>query len=165
VAGDVTALPVPSAAFDLATSFDVIYSLDDAEETRALEEMRRVLVPGGLALINVAALEILRGSHSALALERRRYTVSGLRAKLDRAGFDVLRISYTNFTTLPITLAVRLAQRALGHRDEAAESEMSVPMAPVNAIRAGALAAEAALLRLMPMPAGSSVICIAKKRK
>lgn len=164
VAGDVTALPVRSAAFDLATSFDVIYSLDDAAERMAFAEMHRVLVPGGLVLINAAALDILRGSHSALAHERRRYTTARLTAKLTEAGFDVLRISYTNFATLPLTLAVRLGQRALGRGQKAAETEMAVPMEPVNSILAGALAAEAALLRVMPLPAGSSVLCVARKR-
>ena len=164
IAGDVTTLPVPSGAFDLATSFDVIYSLDDEGERRALDEMRRVLRPGGIVLVNAAALDILRGSHSALAQERRRYTSTGLAAKLERAGFEVLRISYTNLATLPIALAVRLAQRARGQGHEASETEMSVPMVPVNAILAGALAAEAAVLRLMPLPAGSSVMCVARKR-
>lgn len=164
IAGDVTALPVPSGAFDLATSFDVIYSLDDDAERRALREMHRVLVPGGLTLINAAALDILRGSHSALAEERRRYTTATLAARLHGAGFDVLRMSYTNFSTLPITLAVRLSQRAAGRGHEAAETEMSVPMEPVNTILAGALAVDAALLRLAPLPAGSSVMCVARKR-
>ena len=45
--GDVSALPCPDGAFDLATSFDVIYSLDDDTEPRALLEMHRVLKPGG----------------------------------------------------------------------------------------------------------------------
>ncbi len=164
LAGDVTSLPILSGAFDLATSFDVIYSLDDEGERRALSEMHRVLAPGGIALVNAAALDILRGSHSALAHEQRRYTSAGLRAKLEMAGFEVLRISYTNFTTLPLTLGVRLAQRARGHRDQAAETEMAVPMEPVNAILAGALAAEAAVLRWMPFPAGSSVLAVARKR-
>jgi SAM-dependent methyltransferase len=164
IAGDVTALPVAAGAFDLATSFDVIYSLDDEDEQRALREMHRALAPGGVVLVNAAALDILRGSHSALALERRRYTTKRLREKLDGAGFDVLRMSYTNFTTLPITLGVRLAQRALGTSGEAGETELSVPAAPVNALLAGALAAEAALMRVMPLPAGSSVMCVARKR-
>lgn len=164
VAGDVTRLPMPASAFDLVTSFDVIYSLDDQAEREALAEMHRVLVPGGLVLINAAALDLLRGSHSALAQEQRRYTTGRLRAKLDAAGFDVIRMSYTNFTTLPLTLAVRLAQRLGGRRDDAAETEMAVPMAPVNAVLTGLLAAEAAVLRRMPLPAGSSVLSVARKR-
>jgi SAM-dependent methyltransferase len=164
IAGDVTAQPVPSGVFDLATSFDVIYSLNDDEERRALREMQRVLAPGGLVLVNAAALDILKGSHSALAHERRRYTTRGLAAKLNDAGFDVLRISYTNFSTFPLTLAVRLAQRVRGRRDEADETEISVPSEPVNSILAGVMAAEAALLRVTRLPAGSSVMAVARKR-
>jgi len=75
----------------------------------------------------------------------------------------VLRISYTNFATFPLTLAVRLAQRARGRRDEADEAEISVPPAPVNAILAGVMAAEAALLRATRLPVGSSVMAVARK--
>ena len=111
------------------------------------------------------ALAQVRLRPPPLAQERRRYTTAGLRKKLERAGFDVLRISYTNFSRLPITLGVRLLQRFSGQANEAAETEMTVPMAPVNAILAGALALEAAALRLAPLPAGSSVMCVAVKRK
>ena len=157
-------LPCPEATFDLATSFDVIYSLDDETERQALAEMHRVLKPGGVAFINAAALDILTGSHATLANERRRYTTARLRAKLDAAGFDVIRMSYTNFTTLPLTLAVRLAQRWAGHGGEAAETEMAVPAAPVNGLLAGCLRIEAALLRVTSLPAGSSVMCVARRR-
>ncbi len=163
VRGNVAALPCPSGAFDLATSFDVIYSLDDDTERAALLEMHRVLKPGGIALFNVAALDILKGSHSALANERRRYTAPRLRAKLEAAGFEIIRLSYTNMTTLPITLAVRLAQRARGHRDEAGEAEMEVPPAPLNAVLAAALQLEAGLFSAVPLPVGSSVMCVARR--
>jgi SAM-dependent methyltransferase len=164
VRGTVAALPVPDGAFDLATSFDVIYSLDDETERRALAEMHRVLRPGGIALVNAAALDILTGSHATLAQERRRYTTTRLRAKLDAAGFDVLSLSYTMMTTLPLTLAVRLAQRASGHGGEAAETEMAVPAAPVNGLLKGMLWMEAALLRITALPVGSSVLCVARRR-
>lgn len=164
VRGDVSALPCPDGAFDLATSFDVLYSLDDDTERRALVEMRRVVKPGGLILVNAAALDILRGSHSALANERRRYTAGRLRAKLSAAGFDVMRVSYTNMMTLPLTLAVRLAQRVVGQGEQAGETEMQVPPAPVNAVLSGALRVEATLMRVASLPAGSSVMCVARRR-
>jgi len=164
VRGNVAALPCPDASFDLATSFDVIYSLDDETERRAFAEMHRVLKPGGLALVNAAALDILTGSHSALANERRRYTAARLRGKLSEAGFDVVRMSYTNMITLPITLAVRVSQRMLGHGDQAGEAEMTVPPAPVNAILAGTLWLEAGAMRVASLPVGSSVMCVARRR-
>jgi SAM-dependent methyltransferase len=163
VRGTVAALPVPDGSMSLATSFDVIYSLDDAVERQAFAEMRRVVAPGGLVLINAAALDILRGSHSALAHEVRRYTRARLRDRLAAAGFDVIEMSYTHAATLPLTLSVRLLQRARGERDTAAETEMAVPAAPVNAMLNGILAVEAAALRWVRMPAGSSLMATARR--
>jgi SAM-dependent methyltransferase len=163
VRGTVAALPVPDGSMDLATSFDVIYALDDEVEQQAFAEMRRVLAPGGLVLINAAALDILRGSHSALAHEVRRYTRRRLRERLAAAGFEVIEMSYTHAATLPLTLGVRLWQRARGAHDTAAETEMAVPAAPVNAVLNGVLALEAAALPWVRMPAGSSLMATARR--
>ena len=154
-------LPFPSATFDLVSSFDVIYSLPDDVERAAVAEMARVLKPGGYLVLNVAAMPILHGSHSVLSGEIRRYSKSGLRRLLEAGGFEVRRITYTNASTLPITAGVRLAQRLTGHRESAAE--ISVPPAAVNAVLGGALAIEALALKFVDMPAGSSLLCLARK--
>src|SRR4051812_16449311 len=78
----VTAAPFPSASFDIVTSFDVLYSLDDDAEREAIAEMYRLLKPGGFAVVNVAALESLRGDHSVLSHEVRRYSRADLRSRL-----------------------------------------------------------------------------------
>ena len=49
------------------TSFDVIYALDDAAEAAALGGMFRVLRPGGYLVLNVAAMDLLKGNHSVLS--------------------------------------------------------------------------------------------------
>src|SRR5438128_6531584 len=46
-------LPFADAAFDAATSFEVVYHLGVANDGAALREMRRVLKPGGLLLLRV----------------------------------------------------------------------------------------------------------------
>jgi hypothetical protein len=126
--------------------------------------MWRVLKPGGSLIVNVAAMPILRGNHSILSAEVRRYDRPRLRALLASAGFTVRRITYTNATLFPAMLAVRLAQRFAGFAPEAqATTEITVPPAPVNAVLAGALAVEAGLLRLTPLPFGSSLLCLASK--
>ena len=155
-------LPFGDSIFDLVTSFDVIYSLPDDVERAAVAEMRRVMRPGGRLLINVAAMPFLHGSHSVLSGEIRRYTRPGLRGLLERNGLEVERITYTNFTTLPLTAGVRMAQRFMGgHRDSAAE--ITVPAAPVNALLSGLLAVESFALGFADMPAGSSLLCLARK--
>jgi SAM-dependent methyltransferase len=154
-------LPFADATFDVVTSFDVIYALDDAVEAAALGEMFRVLRPGGHLVLNAAAMDVLKGNHSVLANEVRRYNRRTLSDRLTRTGFEIRRMSYTNATILPIVAAVRLFQRASGH--EESNQEISIPPAPVNAALTGALAVEARLLRFVDMPFGSSLMALAQR--
>jgi ubiquinone/menaquinone biosynthesis C-methylase UbiE len=160
----VTAVPFPSAAFDIVTSFDVLYCLPDAVEREAVREMWRVLKPGGAAIINVAAMAILRGNHSVLSAELRRYSPASLRALLEPAGFCIERMTYTNASLFPVMLAVRGMHQVTGlARENEAEGEIEVPPGPVNAALSMMLAVEAAIVRVVPMPFGSSLLCLARK--
>jgi ubiquinone/menaquinone biosynthesis C-methylase UbiE len=156
-----TSLPFPAEQFDLVTSFDVLYAFDDDMERDALNEMYRVLRPGGQIVINVAALKMLTGNHSVLGGEVRRYHRRELADHLTRTGFTVLRITYTNFTILPLVMGLRLIQRVQGPHESTAE--MTVPAAPINAALSGLLAIEAAALRAINMPLGSSLLALARK--
>jgi SAM-dependent methyltransferase len=156
-----TSLPFPASQFDLITSFDVLYAFDDDMERDALNEMYRVLKPGGHLVVNVAALEALTGNHSILGGEVRRYHRRELRDRLVRTGFEVRRITYTNFTLLPMVAAVRFAQRFIGHTES--DREIRVPAVPVNLLLSGILAVEAAVLRVVDMPLGSSLLALARK--
>ncbi len=162
VRGTVTRLPFASDSADIVTSFDVLICLEDADERLALQEMARVLKPGGRALINVAALDILRGAHSTLAAEVRRYSRQGLAARLRAAGFHVERLTYTNFSLFPIALAVRGVERLTG-RTEASERDLQVPSWPINAGFDLALRMEAAWLRWFDLPIGTSLMALARK--
>lgn len=159
----VTRLPFADASVDVATSFDVLYCLPDADERQAVREMWRVLKPGGVLLVNAAALDILHGSHSALTMEQRRYTRRRLTTLLTAAGFTVDRLTFTNMMTFPLTLAVRLADRVRGRTDVASDADLRVPPAPINAVLSAAVAVDAALLRVMNLPVGTSLMCVARK--
>lgn len=159
----VAELPFGDARFGLVTSFDVLYSLPDEVERAAIREMYRVLEPGGTAIVNVAALELLKGNHSVLSAELRRYRKPDLVRKLEVAGFRVTRATYTNFSILPLVAAVRFRQRIGGPHVET-EDEIVVPPAPLNAALSALLAAEAAALRVVNMPVGTSLLAVARKR-
>jgi len=166
VRASVDAAPFPAASFDLVTSFDVLYSLPEPVERAALMEMYRLLRPGGHAVINVAAIESLRGDHSVLSRELRRYSRDLLRSRVTAAGFEVERITYA-FASLyaPMRLA-RAWQRRRGLRGEdeaAAQHEIAVPASAVNAVLTAVLRFEAAVLRRIDLPFGSSLICLARK--
>lgn len=154
-------LPFAAGAFDLVTSFDVIYALPDQVARAAAGEMFRVLKPGGHLVLNTAALAALKGNHSVLGGEVKRYSKGDLTRLLEGAGFRTLWISYTNATILPMVLGVRLAQRISGHSESSAE--ITVPAAPVNLALSSVLALEAAALKFVRMPAGSSLLCLAQR--
>ena len=87
-------------------------------------------------------------------------------ALVEGAGLEVERISYTHAAIFPLLLAVRTGQRLSGGGEApATESELSVPSAPVNGVLSAMLAVEATALRVMNMPIGSSVLCLARKRR
>lgn len=162
----VTAAPFPTAAFDLVTSFDVLYSLPDEDERAAVTEMYRLVRPGGFVLINVAAMEALRGNHSVLSREVRRYSRDSLERLVAGAGFSIVRLTYSNATMFLPLAAIRAVQRWRGlatETDADAEREISVPPAAVNAVGAAILFLESVWIRRFDAPFGSSLICLARK--
>jgi SAM-dependent methyltransferase len=163
--GSVTHLPFANAAIDVVLSFDVLYCLQADAERAAIDEMFRVLRPGGAAVINVAALDILKGDHSSLSGEIRRYTRRQLHERLTRAGFQVRRLTYTNASLFPITLTIRALQRMRGVKSGPDNAgDFYVPPTPINAIFSGLLALESKIVATgIDMPVGSSLLCLARK--
>jgi SAM-dependent methyltransferase len=160
----VTAVPFPGGAFDLVTSFDVLYALEEPEERQAIAEMYRLLRPGGHALINVAAMKMLRGDHSAFGGEVRRYSRRELRAHLEAAGFSIVRLTHTNATLFAPLAISRSWQRLRGLRQERErQRDLVVPPEPINAAITAALRLEAIWLRRFDVPFGSSLLCLARK--
>ena len=158
-------IPFATATFDLVTSFDVFQCLPDPVERDAIAEMSRVLKPGGWMLLHVAALEILHGRHSVLSEEVRRYTPSRLRMIVERGGFRIDRLTFDHASLLPIMLPVRVWHRlsAGGGEVQSGEGEITVPAAPINAALTALVSLEALALRVVNMPIGSSLMCLAQK--
>jgi SAM-dependent methyltransferase len=159
-----TGIPFAGDAFDLVTAFDVLYSLSEPDEAAAVGEMWRVLKPGGTLIVNVAALGILRGNHAVFGSEVRRSTRRRLRRVLTGAGFEVARLTYTNASLFPLILAVRTGQRLMGlATPEEAGTDVVIPRQPINAVLSALLRLEARALRVVDMPIGSSLLCVARK--
>jgi ubiquinone/menaquinone biosynthesis C-methylase UbiE len=159
----IDAMPFPSASVDIATSFDVFQVLPDAVERSAIRELWRVLKPGGHLIVNVAALEMLRGHHAALSQEVRRYTPTSLRQLVEGAGFQIERLTFVYASIFPVMLPVRVAQRWSRRTLPRHDFDITTPPAPVNAVLTALVRIEAAALRAINMPVGSSILCHARK--
>lgn len=161
----IAAIPFPDACADLATSFDVFQCLPEPVEQDAIREMWRILKPGGHLLLNVAALDVLRGNHATLSEEVRRYTPRRVRGLLTGAGFRVERLTFVNLSLFPFMLPVRAVQRwrSDGAEVPPGEFDISVPPAPLNTLFTGLVWLESKALTLVDMPVGSSLLCHARK--
>jgi SAM-dependent methyltransferase len=159
---DITRIPFPDHAFDLAVSFDVLQVVEP--DVAAVREMARVVRPGGRIVLTMAALDLLSGDHSEVWNECRRYTPRTARALAESAGLTVDRVSFMFASLFPIMLAVRSAQRALRpFRERPSHSDIDVPWAPVNSALMFLLDGEAALSRYVSMPVGTSIFVVARK--
>ena len=128
-----TQAPFPDDSFDLATSFDVLYCLEDGREQAAINEMYRLVRPGGAIIVNVPAMNILTGNHSLFVGERRRYSRTRLGSALERAGFRIERITHTNASIFLPMLVVRLLQRVRSLETKSrTQSDFRMPPAPLN---------------------------------
>jgi SAM-dependent methyltransferase len=157
--GSLMALPFPDGAFDLVTSFDVIYHQWVTDDAAAVREMARVLRAGGLMLVRVPALRALWGAHDEAVLSRHRYTRGELRALLEGQGLDVVRLTYGNSLLLPLVAARRTLDRLTGRHG----SDVGFLPGPLEWAFRNVLALEAAVVRRASFPLGTSLFALARK--
>jgi SAM-dependent methyltransferase len=99
IRADARFLPLPSACLDLVVAFDVLEHIE--EDHLAAAEMRRVLRPGGTALIAVPADMRLWSAHDTAVGHVRRYDRAGLRGAVEKAGLAVDEIWSWNVLLRP----------------------------------------------------------------
>ena len=89
-------LPVPTASVDLVVTLDVLQHLPlDGGDVRALAEMARVLKPGGHLFVRTNGQSFPRAADDPV-FQFHKYTARELRAKLQAAGFRVIRLARLN---------------------------------------------------------------------
>lgn len=154
----IQALPFPDAAFDLVTSFEVIYHLAVTDDVGALREIARVLRPGGWLLVRVPAHDWLRGAHDQQVHTRHRYTAPELRQKLTAAGLNIHKLTSVGTLLLPLAILRRVLQR-----DDKAYTDVTLPPPFVNLALTLMLASEKFWLRRFNLPIGLSLLAVAQK--
>ena len=163
----VTDLPFADSQFDLLTSFDVLVQLPgEMADERAIREMYRVLRPGGIAFVRVAAYEWMRSGHDEALGTQRRYQLATLNERMERAGFHTVRATYANTLLLPLAALRRLLLKRIGLVDSGSDVKPLPPKLQwLNRALIRALRGEARLLKhpRSRLLAGLSAICIAEK--
>ncbi len=164
---DAAVLPFPDNSFSIVTALDVIEHLDD--DYLAIEELYRILRPGGLLVISVPAYPVLWTYWDDILGHRRRYTTGSMREVVERSGMRVRKLTYSNALILAPVVAVRLLkslrQRALQAREESSDPVSDFMPVPswLNRLLTKYYMWEAKHLVRNKLPFGLSVVCVAQK--
>ncbi len=157
--GTLERLPLRCEALALAGMTDVLEHVEDDE--RVIRECLRVLKPGGTLLITVPALRWLYSEHDRVLGHFRRYSRAEIRRLLVRCGFEVERITYFNMLLLPLAVAARVI--AMLRRGLRPQADPLVLARPWNWLAYQVLVVERALLRVLDLPVGLSLLCVVRK--
>lgn len=159
VCGSALELPFAAMTFDVVSAYDVVEHFPD--EGAILNELGRVLLPGGRLLVSVPAYQWAWTGFDVGSGHYRRYTRGRLMTALARAGFSVDRATYAFATTLPAFAADRLRRRLAGGGRPVAD------LAPVPSWLERVLLAvtkgESRVLQHRDLPFGSSVFTVARR--
>jgi len=156
--GDICALPFGDASFDAVICSSVLYHQWVSDVAAAVREMRRVLRPSGLLLVNVPAFRFLHSAHDVAVMTARRFRKPEIRKLLLDQDLKIQRLTY--WTTLLFPLAV--VARTLGGSDMGRDFEAS-ETSLIQRILAQVMTLELNLLRGISFPFGVALLAVARK--
>lgn len=92
---DAAYLPEDIGSFNMVTMFDFFEHVPRAKQVSLLKKTRRLLLPDGRLLISVPYRSLLSTLlDPAFYLGHRHYSLSRIKAMLDQAGFELLKVRY-----------------------------------------------------------------------
>lgn len=135
--------------------------LEHVSDDRALLSRIVERMPAGSkVLITVPALSMLWSEHDEMYGHFRRYDRAGLAGVVTGAGLAPVFTSYFCTLLFPFILAARLAKRLLPFQTR---PDLRLVNRHLNRVLESVFSCELQLLRLMPLPVGSSLIVLAEK--
>jgi SAM-dependent methyltransferase len=144
--------------FSLILMLDVLEHL--ANPLPPLQYALELLVSGGTLLVTVPAFRLLWTGHDILNDHFRRYTKSSFRQLASQAGLQIESERYLFQWLFPVKVATRLAEQAFGIWPK----PPAVPARWVNELLYGLSRFEQDTWGALPMPFGSSLMVIGRKR-
>lgn len=157
VSGSVNEMPIGDGILSGYVSLDVLCH-GQVDPVRALEEARRCLQPGGVAVLNLPAYQWMFSAHDKRTHNVRRFTRRQVRALLAEHGLRVLRASYWNTLLFPLMLLHRLTERG------DAESDVRDYPRWLDGTFSTALAIERAVIATgLSLPFGGSLFVVARR--
>src|SRR3989344_1670650 len=148
--------------FDAVFALDVLEHLKD--EKLVLDEIKRVLKPGGVFIIMVPAHMFLWGVQDGISHHYRRYTMNSLLKKIEdekAVSLKVLKKAYFNtFLFLPIAF-FRIVSRIFDIKGRESDFDINSPL--INRFFFSIFNFERKILKYASFPFGISILLVLKK--
>jgi SAM-dependent methyltransferase len=154
---DVSSVPLADGCATAVCLLDVIEHLSDPGP--ALGEARRLLAPDGRLVVTVPAHGFLWSAADVALGHARRYNRRMLREQVEAAGFEVERLTHVFSWLVPPVLV----KRRLGG-SERPQLGLDVSSPAVDRAAQVLTRAERALVSRVSLPAGTSLLCVARPR-
>lgn len=144
-----------TGVYDVVGLFDVVEHIENDEAF--LKEIQKALAPNGSLVITVPAYMWLWSAHDTDNQHFRRYTKTLLVERLRRAGYEVRFAGYWNMFLLPVVGLLRLC-------NSSGEEGLGLPSL-INSLLVILIRIEVALMHVLPLPFGVSVVAVATPAK
>jgi ubiquinone/menaquinone biosynthesis C-methylase UbiE len=158
-------IPLPDESFDFVYSLGVI-ECEEVQEEKAFAELWRVTKPGGHILIIVSAYQWLLAPHDRPIHAIRRYDRAQLRSLLSTRPGRILSITHLYPILFPWIAGYRLFKRWTSTGEEMPE-ESDLRSLPkwLNQALYLIVQIERMILKIIPLPFGTSLLAIVEKVK
>lgn len=160
--GSISKITFPNNSFDIVVSADVLYHQWINDDKKVVQELLRVLKPGGILLIKLPAFDFLKSGHDLIVYTKKRYTKKEVLKLFNKLGVSVLKISYLGSFLLPLAIC-RMVYESLT-RITRPHSSVGGVWQPINKLLITAFYIENFLIRYLYIPFGISILVIAIKK-
>lgn len=152
------------SSIDIAICNDGLPYFKIEEQIKVVDEFYQVLKPDGIFCANLPALKVFSGMHDKGVGIVHRSERADIDLLFPSNKFEILKLTSWPFFLSPLVLGVRIAQRfkMKSANQDVIESDVSVPIAPVNRFFESICWLEHKLFSSLPF--GSSLFVVARKR-
>ena len=156
-------IPFGTGVFDVVISVDVLESAGVDPEI-AMAELSRVTKTGGWLLLIVPAYRWMLGdAHHEAVHAVRRFSRFGIAALAERHGMRTIRSTNFFASLFPAIALHRLCSKLVSKGRTGGGSDLKQPPRWINRLLTAVVTIEAALLRHIDIPFGTSILLLARK--
>ena len=159
---DLLKCPLPDRCIDVLVMLNVLEHIED--DDKALQKVFNLLKPGGSLVVEVPAGPLLYDTYDVELQHFRRYSASGLHAKLIKTGFIVCRISHLGFFLYPAFILAKLFNKLFfSYRNKTVVQEQAAQTS-VSVFVRFAMEFESKYLSAYQLPFGIRVLALGVKK-